>query len=90
MSQKMRCLIIKLFSVFISKAEAERLQALQRDAAKKEEERQRALADEEHKKNEQQRLVLAAREEERKLREEMQQTVNLDNQHEALMMLDDI
>ena len=73
-----------------AKAEADRLEALQRDAAKKEEERQRALAAEEQKKEEHQRMLLAAREEERRLRQEMQQTVNLDQQQEALMMLDDI
>jgi len=73
-----------------AKAEADRLQSLQRDAEKKEEARQRAVAVEEQRKEEEQKKLLQAREEERRAREEMQQTVNLDQGHEALMMLDDI
>ena len=73
-----------------AKAEADRLHALQKDAARQEEERLRAIGEEERRKEDAARQLLERREEERRVREQMQQTVNLDSQQEALMMLDEI
>lgn len=73
-----------------SRAEAERLAVLRRESDRQEEERLGAIAEEERRKEEAARQALERREEEKRAREQMQQTVNLDQQHEALMMLDDI
>lgn len=73
-----------------AKAEVERLQALQKDAARQEEERLRSVADEEQRKEEIARQLSERREEEERVREQMQQEMNLGQQHGAQVMLDDI